>query len=90
MTEGGEDQVGTLPVEDATPEDRLRLHQQHGLMRIVEEMRAELVSEDPTPQHQPIVPVRLVFYIPTFGHTVWSQSHFGLSIAGHNAGAEFG
>ena len=36
--------MGTLPVEGAPAEDRLRLHQQYRLVRVIEEVRAELVS----------------------------------------------
>src|SRR5690606_24897253 len=45
-----------LPVDGPTTEDAFAFDQEDRLPRIVEEVRPELVSEDPSPQHQPIVP----------------------------------
>ena len=49
VAQGGEDQVRLLPVEGAATEDRLRLDQQHRLLPVVEEVRPQLVGEEPTP-----------------------------------------
>ena len=44
-----EHEVGLLPVEAAAGEHRLRLDEQHRLVGVVEEVRAELVGEQPPP-----------------------------------------
>ncbi|BCJ63833.1 hypothetical protein GCM10009779_48170 [Polymorphospora rubra] len=52
----GEHQVGLLPVEGTASEHRPGLHEQHRLVWTVEKVRSELIREDPTPHHAPILP----------------------------------
>jgi TetR/AcrR family transcriptional repressor of nem operon len=51
-----QDEVCLLPVEASPSEDLAGLDEQHLLVRRVEEVRAELVGEQPPSGHRPIVP----------------------------------
>ena len=58
VAHGGQDQVGLLPVEHPAAEHALGLDQQDGLAGVVQEVRSQLVSEEPPACHAVMLPYR--------------------------------